>query len=47
MSLSQIRDYIVRADAVMTGFRSPIIGSGSLTGEVGSDAGATVEENAC
>ena len=38
---------MVRAEAVMTGFRSPVAESGSLSGEVASDAGATVEENAC
>jgi len=45
--MSQIKNYIVRAEAVITGFRSPVTGTGSLTGEVGSDAEATVEENAC
>jgi hypothetical protein len=42
-----MRNYIVRAEAVMMGFRSPATNSGSLSGEVGSDAEVTVEENAC
>lgn len=37
----------MRAEAVMMGFRSPVTNSGSLSGEVGSDADVIVEENAC
>jgi hypothetical protein len=39
---------MVSAEAVITGFRFPVIGcSVSLSGEGGSDAGAMVDENAC
>jgi len=39
---------MVRAEAVIIGLRSPVTGcSISLSGEGGSDAEATVDENAC